>query len=208
LRRELACNKRNPGSGCGARQGENRLHAIFGASEHCAATHASDLAVALLAADARLRVCGASGERDLPLAELYLPPIEHPQREHSLARGELITEIVLGDTPYVRRAHYLKVRDRAAFDFALVSVAAGLWIEAGRIRDARLVAGGVGTVPWRLHSAEALLIGHRAVLEVFAAAAASAAQHAMPLAQNQFKVKLLERTVLRALQSVMEGSPQ
>jgi xanthine dehydrogenase YagS FAD-binding subunit len=194
---DLPCNKREPGSGCAARTGENRLHAIFGASPHCAATHASDLAVALLALDARVHVRRHEAARVLPIAELFRLPGDTPQHDSALEAGELIVTV---EVPVVRRSGYLKVRDRASFEFAVVSVAVALQVEDDVIRSARLAAGGVGTVPWRLAASERALTGNRAELAAFAAAAAHAADGAQPLSQNGFKIELLRRTVQRALE--------
>jgi xanthine dehydrogenase YagS FAD-binding subunit len=196
------CNKRRPGSGCGAHAGENRLHAIFGASDQCVATHASDVAVALVALDARARIRGRNGERMLRIEELFLLPGDRPERETSLAAGELIAAIEVPITPWARRSGYLKVRDRASFEFALVSAAAALEIEDGLIRTARIAAGGVGTKPWRLTACEAALVGAPPSEATFRAAAACAADGARPLSGNGFKLELLRRCVLRALSEV------
>jgi xanthine dehydrogenase YagS FAD-binding subunit len=201
--RALPCNKREPGSGCGALQGEHRQHAIFGTSNHCIAAHASDLAVALLVADARLRLYGPAGERHIHVSELLLPPAAQPHRDHTLEPGELITEILVPEAPWTRRSHYLKMRDRAAFEFALMSVAVGLGIEDGVVRSARIAAGGVGTVPWRLGACESLLIGQPAASDSLARAAQAAAEHAAPLTHNAFKATLLQRATLRALHTVL-----
>jgi len=195
---DLPCNKREPGSGCAARTGENRLHAIFGASPHCAATHASDLAVALLALEASVHLRHHGSARTLPIAELFRLPGDTPERDSALEAGELIVAV---EVPVVaRRSGYLKVRDRASFEFAVVSVAVALAIEGDVIRSARLAAGGVGTVPWRLSASERALAGNRAEPAAFAAAAAHAADGAEPLGQNGFKIELLRRTVQRALE--------
>jgi xanthine dehydrogenase YagS FAD-binding subunit len=198
----LPCNKRQPGSGCGARDGENRLHAIFGASAHCAATHASDLAVALVALDAVVRLRGGGGERTLPIEDFFLLPDDQPQRETALAPGELIVGIEVPAAVWARRSLYLKVRDRASFEFAVVSAAVALQIEDGLVRTVRIAAGGVGTRPWRLRACEAVLLGARADAAVFHAASEHAADGARPLGHNGFKVELLKRVVLRALQQV------
>ena len=197
---DLPCNKRQPGSGCAARSGENRMHAIFGASLHCAATHASDLAVALLAFDARVHVRRHQATRVLPIAELFRLPGDTPQRDSALETGELIVAVEVPTA--ARRSCYLKVRDRASFEFAVVSVAVALEIEDGVIRSARLAAGGVGTVPWRLLASEQALAGNRAEPAAFEAAATDAADGAEPLSQNAFKIELLRRTVRRALEEV------
>ena len=200
---DLPCNKRDPGSGCAARDGENRLHAIFGASLHCAATHASDLAVALLALDAVVHVRSHESARVLPIVKLFRLPGDTPQRDSTLAPGELIVAV---EVPVARRSGYLKVRDRASFEFAVVSVAVALEVEDDVIRSARLAAGGVGTVPWRLLASERALVGTRVEPAAFEAAAAHAADGAEPLSQNGFKIELLRRTVKRALDNVAGAS--
>ncbi len=206
----LPCNKREAGSGCGARQGENRLHAVFGASDHCAATHASDLAVALMALDAVVRLRGNGGERTLPVEDFFLLPGDQPHRETALAAGELIVGIEVAATAWARRSHYLKVRDRASFEFAVVSATVALHFEDGTVRAARVAAGGVGTKPWRLRACEAALVGAPADTASFRAAAEHAADGARPLSRNGFKVELLKRVVLRALEEVggsLHGEP-
>jgi xanthine dehydrogenase YagS FAD-binding subunit len=197
---DMSCNKRAPGSGCPAIEGENRLHAIFGGSAHCVATHASDLAVALTALDASLRIAALNGSRCMPIEEFYLLPGQTPERETALAPGELVAAV---DVPASDgRATYLKIRDRASFEFAVVSVAAELVVEDGVIARARLAAGGVGTRPWRLRAVETALAGAAANDASFAKAAELAGEGARPLAQNGFKVELLRRAVRRALQQV------
>jgi xanthine dehydrogenase YagS FAD-binding subunit len=196
---ELPCNKRRPGSGCGAREGENRLHAIFGASAHCVAVHASDLAVVLVALDASVRVRSSTGERVLSVNDLFALPGDTPQRDTVLTPHELITAIEVPQTTWARRSRYVKVRDRAAFEFALVSAAVALEVEDGLIKTARVAAGGVGTKPWRLTASENVLVGAPFVESTFFAAAARAADGAQALSQNGFKLTLLRRTVLRAL---------
>jgi len=195
----FACNKRASGSGCAARGGDDRRHAIFGASEHCAATHASDLAVALVALDASVELCGPAGERRVALEALYVAPGDRPDRETTLRPGELITAVRVPRAALAGRSRYLKVRDRASFDFAVVSVAAALHVEGGEIREARLAAGGVGTVPWRLRGCEQALAGAPCSAASFAAAAAVATDGARPLGHNGFKLELLRRCVRRAL---------
>jgi xanthine dehydrogenase YagS FAD-binding subunit len=199
----LACNKRLPGSGCGALSGENRQAALFGASPSCVATHASDLAVALTALDAEVEVFGAAGPRRLPLRDLYRLPAETPERETNLAAGELITGIhVANASRFAARHTYLKVRDRASFEFAVVSVAAALRVENGGIVEARLSAGGVAPMPWRLMRSEAALVGRAPAVEAFAAAGDLAIEDARPLAHNGFKIELLRNAVIRALQTI------
>jgi xanthine dehydrogenase YagS FAD-binding subunit len=193
------CNKRRRGSGCAALDGENRLHAIFGTSRHCAATHASDLAVALLALDARVRLRGGQGERVLRIDDFFLVPAEQPERETALMPGELLVEVAVPPTPWARRSRYIKLRDRASFEFALVSVAAALQAEDGVVKAARVAAGGVGTKPWRLAACEAALIGAPLSDAALDAAAVHATEGARPLSRNGFKLTLLRGAVRRAL---------
>src|ERR671939_647422 len=174
-----ACNKRAPGSGCAAIGGENRWHAVLGTSEHCIAAHASDLAVALVALDAAVEIRGAGGHRTVPLTDLYRLPGDTPHLETVLEPGEVIVAITVPASPVARRSHYLKVRDRASFEFAVVSTAVALEMEGGRIRQARVALGGVGTKPWRVPRVEAALAGaslDRAALRTAAALAAEGAK--------------------------------
>ena len=198
----LACNKRRPGSGCGALFGENRQAALFGASTSCVATHASDLAVALTALDAEVEVLGAAGRRRFPLTDLYRLPAETPERETNLAAGELVTGSMPARPRFAACSTYLKIRDRASFEFAVVSVAAALRIESGRIVAARLVAGGVAPLPWRLTRSEAALIGRSPEDPAIAGAGDLAVEHARPLSRNGFKIALLRNAVIRALQTL------
>jgi len=199
----LACNKRAPGSGCGALTGENRQSAVFGASPACVATHPSDLAVALAAVDAEVEILGSAGGRRVSLSDFYRLPGDTPERDTTLAQGELITGVrVQGGGRFGARSIYLKVRDRASFEFAVVSVAAALRMEAGVIVEARLAAGGVAPLPWRLTLAEAALIGRPPDAQAFAAAGALAVEGAQPLAHNGFKIELLRRAVVRALETL------
>jgi xanthine dehydrogenase YagS FAD-binding subunit len=199
----LACNKRIPGSGCGALAGENRQAALFGASASCVATHASDLAVALTALDAEVEAAGAEGQRRFPLPDLYRLPAEQPELDTNLTAGELVTGIYVPNASrFAVRSTYLKVRDRASFEFAVVSVAAALHVENGRIVEARLVAGGVAPLPWRFTRSEAALVGRAPDARVFAAAGDMAVEHARPLAHNGFKITLLRNAVIRALQTI------
>ena len=202
----LPCNKRAPGSGCGALAGENRGHALFGGSEACVATHPSDLAVALTALGAEIDILGTDGVRRLAVADLYRLPGITPERDTNLVAGDLITAVEISDAGrFAPRSTYLKIRDRASFEFAVVSVAAALRVEGGVIAEARLAVGGVAPLPWRLANSEAALVGRRPDAEAFAAAAAFAVEGARPLAHNGFKVELLRRAVVRALQTV--GGP-
>jgi xanthine dehydrogenase YagS FAD-binding subunit len=203
---DAPCNKRKPGSGCAAIEGLNAGHAILGTSDHCVAAHPSDLAVALVALDAVVHVRGPQGERSFPVEELIRLPGDTPHLEHRLRLGELIVEVRVPSAPYARGARYLKVRDRASYEFALVSAAAALHIEGGEIRQARLAAGGVGTRPWRLRASEEALIGKRPDRQAFEAAARLALDGARPLSGNHYKMELLPRTVVRALEMVGEAA--
>jgi xanthine dehydrogenase YagS FAD-binding subunit len=198
----FACNKRVPGSGCPAINGENRMHAILGGSDHCIATYPGDMAVALLVLDAELELTGQSGTRKVAIGDFHREPGDTPHIETELQPGELITGIDIPASAAAKRSHYLKVRDRASFEFALVSAAVALDIDGGTIRTARVAAGGVGTKPWRLPEVEAALTGKPADADTLKAAADQAGQGAQPARMNGFKVVLLKRTVLRALQTV------
>jgi xanthine dehydrogenase YagS FAD-binding subunit len=194
-----ACNKREPGSGCSALEGFHRMHAILGTSEHCIATHGSDLAVALVALDAIVHVRGLNGERAIPLTEFYVVPGDTPQVENVLAHGELITAVEVLLLPEDARSGYLKVRDRVSYEFALVSAAVALVMEDGVIREGRIGLGGVATLPWRAYRAEEVLRGRPAQTDTFQAAAEAALEGATPHRDNAFKVELAKRTVVRAL---------
>jgi xanthine dehydrogenase YagS FAD-binding subunit len=197
---DAACNKRDPGAGCAAIDGINSGHAILGTSDHCVATHPSDLAVALVALDASMRVRGPHGDRSFPVEDLYRLPGDTPHLEHTLNPGELIVEIRVPHGAYARRARYLKVRDRSSYEFALVSVAAALDIQGGVIRAARIAAGGVGTRPWRMRASEEALIGKAPGRDIFQLAAQRSIERVRPLSGNRFKVTLLPRTMVRALE--------
>ncbi len=197
-----ACNKRAPGSGCAAVAGPARGHAVLGAGPDCVAAHGSDLCVALAALDALVRTEGPAGPRTLPLTELHVPPGHRPDVETVLAHGELITHVDVPLPPADLRAHYLKVRDRASFEFALVSVAAALAVRDGLVTGARLALGGVGTVPWRAWEAEQVLLGEPAGAEVFRAAAEVALRDPFTVPGTEFKVELAARAVVHALERV------
>ncbi len=201
---DTACNKRNEGTGCSAIDGLNAGHAILGTSTSCVATHPSDVAVALVALGATMRVRGPKGERSFPVEELFRLPGDTPHLEHTLLPGELILDIRVPGGPHSRRARYLKVRDRASYEFALVSAAAALHVENGRIRSARLAVGGVGTKPWRLRACEDALAGKPADRASFEAAAQLSTEGARPLSHNHYKVGLLARTIVRALEMAGE----
>jgi xanthine dehydrogenase YagS FAD-binding subunit len=202
----LPCNKREPGSGCSALEGENRMHAILGTSEHCIATHPSDLAVAVAALDGVLTLRGPSGERQVAAVDFHLLPGSTPQREHALKHGELITSVFIPDAPHARRSAYLKVRDRASYEFALTAAAVGLDVANGAIRSARVALGGVGTKPWRARLAEAALIGKVPSADVFRAAAEAELKQARGYGQNDFKIELAKRTLVRALGDLAGGA--
>ena len=193
------CNKRNPGSGCSAIEGENRLHAVLGTSDACIATHPSDLAVAMAALDGVLTLRGPNGERKVNAVDFHLLPGDTPWLEHNLKHGEIIESIFIPDAPHAKRSHYLKIRDRAAYEFALAAAAVGLHVENDTIRSARVAFGGVGTKPWRARFAEAALVGQPATPEVFRAAAEAEMRHAKGHGQNDFKIELMKRTLVRAL---------
>ncbi|MEJ0020456.1 MAG: xanthine dehydrogenase family protein subunit M [Acetobacteraceae bacterium] len=203
---DAACNKRQPGSGCAAIGGFNHTQAILGTSGHCVATHPSDLAVSLVALGASLRVRGPQGERRFPVAELYRLPGDTPHLEHTLLPGELIVEVLVPHGAYARQARYLKVRDRSSYEFALVAVAAALEIRDGIVREARLAAGGVATMPWRLGACEAALVGQQAGRSAWQQVAPLAVAGAVPLSENGFKVELLQRTLVRALELAGEAA--
>jgi xanthine dehydrogenase YagS FAD-binding subunit len=196
----MPCNKREPGTGCGALKGLNRIHAIFGWSEKCVATYPGDMANALYALDAVVRVRGAGGrERIIPVTEFHRLPGDTPERDTNLAHGELITAIELPKSNFAKNSYYLKVRDRASYAFALVAVAAALELDGGRVKQARVVLGGVAHKPWRSLEAEGALVGTPASEESFGRAAGLALKDARPLAHNAYKVELGKRAVVRAL---------
>ncbi len=193
------CNKRIPGSGCSAREGYQRESALLGTSEACIATHPSDMAVALAALGAIVRVLGPQGERMIPLVDFYRLPGEEPERDTVLSHGELITAVDLPPLPFATRSHYRKVRDRASYAFALVSVAAALDVADGVVRDVRIALGGVAHVPWRAVRAEAALRGAPATEEVFGRAAEAELTDAQPLPGNAFKIPLARNALVRTL---------
>ncbi|MFD8393529.1 FAD binding domain-containing protein [Streptomyces sp. NPDC059680] len=197
-----ACNKRAPGSGCAAVQGAARMHAVLGASERCIALHASDLAVALVALDAVVHIQGLSEARTVPLTEFYLTADDSPERENVLEHAELITEVEIPLPPPAARSGYLKVRDRASYEFALTSAAVLLVVEDGAIRQARIGLGGVGTKPWRAYEAEHVLTGASATTATFRDAAEATMHGAWTVPGTAFKVPLARRTLVRELQTV------
>lgn len=197
------CNKREPGQGCDAISGFNRMHAILGASGACVAVHPSDMCVALAALDAVVHIQGAEGIRSLPLAELHRLPGDHPEIETVLQPGELITAIELPAPPPAMRSTYRKVRDRASFAFALVSVAGAMKVEDGRVEDVRLALGGVAHRPWRARRAEEVLRGGPATEVAFREAADAELAAAAPLRDNSFKIELAKRTLIAVLTELL-----
>jgi xanthine dehydrogenase YagS FAD-binding subunit len=193
------CNKRTPDSGCGARDGFDREHAILGASPQCVAVHPSDMAVALTALDAVIRVTGPDGDRAIPMRDFFVLPGAHPERDNVVGAAELITGVELPPSPYGAHSWYLKVRDRHSYAFALVSVAAGVELRDGVVRSAAVALGGVAARPWRVAAAEAQLLGREPSRDAFRAAAAVLLDGAIPLRQNGFKVTLAANSVVRAL---------
>ncbi|MBB3221123.1 FAD binding domain-containing protein [Pseudoduganella umbonata] len=198
------CNKREPGQGCDALDGFNRMHAILGASSHCVATHPSDMCVALAALDAVVHLQGTAGSRTVPLTEFHLLPEDHPERETALQPGELVTAIEAPALAFGARSGYRKVRDRASYAFALVSVAAALDVQDGVVRDVRLALGGVAHKPWRAWTAERMLKGQPATEELFAAAAAAELADARPLRDNAFKIDLARRAIVAVLDGLVD----
>ncbi|MDR7326432.1 MULTISPECIES: FAD binding domain-containing protein [Catenuloplanes] len=198
------CNKREPGSGCAALTGVNRGHAILGTSESCIATHPSDLAVALVALGASVRLTSARGTRTVPLDAFYPLPGGTPHVENALTPGELVTGVTVPRSRWAAHSTYLKIRDRQSYEFALASAAVALEVRRGTIVQARVAVGGVATRPWRLTAVETALAGRRATDEVFEAAVARAADGAQPREHNGFKPALLRRTVVRALTVLRE----
>ncbi len=202
------CNKRAPGQGCDAIGGFNRMHAVLGTSNACIATHPSDMCVALAALGAIVHLQGAHGSRSLPLTELHRLPGDHPERETELARGELITAIELPALAFATRSAYRKVRDRASYAFALVSVAAAIEVQDGIVRDVRLALGGVAHKPWRAWKAEGALKGQPANADSFRAAAALELADARPQSANGFKIGLAQSTMVAVLQGLSAKEKQ
>jgi xanthine dehydrogenase YagS FAD-binding subunit len=193
------CNKRSPGQGCDAIDGFNRMHAILGASPACVATHPSDMCVALAALDASVCISGSKGERTIQLTDFHRLPGDHPDIETELEPGDLITGVEIPALPFARRSTYRKVRDRASYAFALISVAAALELDGGRVKEVRLALGGVAHKPWRARKLEALLSGQPATEDNFLTAATEELAAAQPLSHNGFKVELAKRTIVAVL---------
>ena len=197
----MPCNKRAPGSGCGALEGYNRMHALFGASDKCIAVNPSDMNVAMVALDAVVHVRGPKGDRKIRFADFHRLPGDHPEKDNTLERTELILAVDLPASPFNKHAYYLKIRDRSSYAFALVSVAVALDMDGGTIKDARLAMGGVAHKPWRLHEAEAYLKGKPASDDSFKKAAQLAMQGAKAYQYNQFKLTLAPNAILQALKT-------
>jgi xanthine dehydrogenase YagS FAD-binding subunit len=203
------CNKREPGTGCPAISGVNRIHAILGTSEHCIATHPSDMCVAMAALEAVVRVSGPRGERAVPFAEFHRLPGDTPERDTNLERGEVVTSVELPARGFAAHHTYLKLRDRTSYAFALVSVAAGMEVDGGgRIAEARFALGGVAHKPWRDPEAEAMLRGQAPDRAVFERAAGHVLRGAKGYGHNTFKIELARRAIVRALEQAAAGTPQ
>jgi xanthine dehydrogenase YagS FAD-binding subunit len=196
-----ACNKRDPGSGCSAIDGANRWHAVLGTSEHCIAAHPSDLAVALVALDASVEIHSADGERTVPLVDFHRLPGDTPHIETVLEPGEVVAAITVPASPAARRSTYVKVRDRASFEFAVVSAAVALDIDGDRIRQAHVALGGVGTKPWRAPEIEEALAGAGLEPASLRSAAALATEGARGWGHNDFKIELMQRAIVRAIET-------
>jgi xanthine dehydrogenase YagS FAD-binding subunit len=197
----MPCNKRQPGTGCGALEGINRMHAIFGASDKCIAVHPSDMSVALVALDATVLVSGPKGDRQIPFADLHRLPGDMPEKDTNLLPGELITAVDIPDSPFTKHVHYQKVRERASYAFALVSAAAALDLDGNTIKAARLALGGVAHKPWRLTAAEQALVGQPATEASFQRAAEVAMQGAKAFKHNAYKLKLAPNALVQALKT-------
>ena len=195
----MPCNKREPGSGCGALQGYNRMHAIFGATSKCIAVHPSDMCVALAVLDAVVHASGPKGERKILFTDFHRLPGDTPEKDTALLKGELITSITIPGNSFTKNVYYLKIRDRASFAFALVSVAAALELNSGTIKNVRLAMGGVAHKPWRLTEAEKFLTGKRVSKETFSHAAELAMKGAKAYGYNDFKLKMAPAAIVEAL---------
>ncbi len=202
----MPCNKREPGTGCGALEGFNRMHAIFGFSDKCIAVHPSDMSIALVALDAMVLVTGPKGNRRIPFENFHRLPGETPQKDNNLEKGELITAVEMPDHSFTKNVHYLKIRDRASYAFALVSVAAALNLDGNTIKEARLAMGGVAHKPWRLHEAEKALAGKQLSEDTFRQAAEMAMKDAKGFKYNSFKVKMGANAIVEALKTAAEMS--
>lgn len=200
-----ACNKRKPGSGCAALEGFNRIHAVLGGSEHCVATHPSDMAVALVALDAVVHIVGPQGERRVPIEDFHKLPGSTPHIETAVQNAELITFVTLPKASFAQRSAYVKLRDRASHEFALASAAVAVDLNGSTIRAVRVALGGVATKPWRSHDAEQVLTGAPANADTFRAAAEAALKSAKPLRYNTFKLELAKMALARALNQAVQA---
>ena len=200
-----ACNKRTPGSGCAALEGFNRIHAVLGGSEHCVATHPSDMAVALVALDAIVHITGPQGERRVPIEEFHKVPGTTPHIETAVQNGELITYVTLPKSSFGQRSAYVKLRDRASYEFALASAAVAVDLSGSTIRAARVALGGIATKPWRSHEAEQVLTGAAANADTFRVAGEAALKSAKPLRYNAFKIELAKMALVRALNQAVQA---
>jgi xanthine dehydrogenase YagS FAD-binding subunit len=197
----MPCNKREPGTGCGALEGINRMHAIFGFSDKCIAVHPSDMSVAMVALDATVLTSGPKGDRRIAFADLHRLPGDTPEKDTNLEAGELITGVDIPDGPFTKHVSYYKVRERASYAFALVSAAAALDLDGNTIKAARLAMGGVAHKPWRMTAAEQALVGKPATEETFRQAATVAMQGAKAFKYNEYKLKLAPNTIVQALKN-------
>jgi len=197
----MPCNKRQPGTGCGALQGYNRMHAIFGASNKCIAVHPSDMCVALAALDATVTVSGPKGDRKILFTNFHRLPGDTPEKDNTLLKGELITGITIPKNSFTKNVHYLKIRDRASYAFALVSVASALELDGDNIKQVRLAMGGVAHKPWRLTAAENFLKGKAATIVNFQQAATIAMKDAKGYGHNNFKLKLASNAIIESLKT-------
>lgn len=200
----MPCNKRQPGSGCGALHGYNRMHAIIGANEKCIAVHPSDMCVALAALDTTVQLSGPKGDRTILFTDFHRLPGDTPEKDNTLQKGELITGITVPANKFIKNVSYVKIRDRASYAFALVSVAAALELDGNTIRAARLAMGGVAHKPWRLSAAEQFLEGKPATVQAFEQAAAIAMKGARSYGYNDFKLKLAPAAIVQALTQALE----
>jgi len=198
----MPCNKRQPGTGCGALKGYNRMHAIFGASDKCIAVHPSDMCVALAALDATVVISNNKGDRRIPFVDFHRLPGNTPEKDNNLQRGEMITAVEIPDNNFSKNSLYMKIRDRASYAFALVSVAAALDMKGNTIQNARLAMGGVAHKPWRLTAAENFLKAKAASIENFKQAAVLAMKDAKGYGYNNFKLKLAPNTIVETLKTV------
>jgi xanthine dehydrogenase YagS FAD-binding subunit len=204
----MPCNKREPGTGCGATDGFNRMNAILGWSESCIAVHPSDMCVALAVLEATVHVTGPKGDRAIPFAEFHRLPGDTPERDTNLAHDEIIVAVELPREGFNRNYSYLKIRDRLSYAFALVSVAAGLELEGGAIKSGRVALGGVAHKPWRVPEAEQRLNGQRPDRRVFGEVADIILRGASGFAHNSFKIELARRAIIRTLEQAAAGTPQ